>query len=165
MAGSTSARIHPRLPRQRRSEPLAVHGSIEEMHAERRANTVLAAIVLLAGCGKDVRSHLDQPFPKKLSAWKLFVGKPADLVPNRGVVPFDLNTTLFTDYATKRRFVWMPPGQAAVYKADEPFEFPQGNHPFEDVFLSRWRKRAPHRNAPPGQHQRRMDSAAVRLEQ
>lgn len=81
-----------------------------------------AGIFLLAGCGKDVRLYLSEPFPKKLSAWKLFVG----LNPNQRVVPYDLNTTLFTDYATKHRFVWMPPGQAAVYKTDDTFEFPKG---------------------------------------
>ncbi len=69
---------------------------------------------------------MEEPFPKKLSAWKLFIGAPAELHPNRGVVPYDLNTTLFTDYATKRRHVWMPPGTAASYRADDTFEFPKG---------------------------------------
>lgn len=80
----------------------------------------------LAGCGGGVRARLEEPFPKKLSAWELFTGNPAELHPNRGVVPYDLNTTLFTDYATKRRFVWMPPGAAAVYQADDTFQFPEG---------------------------------------
>jgi uncharacterized repeat protein (TIGR03806 family) len=85
-----------------------------------------ALLVLMAGCGRDVRTHLHGPFPEKLSAWRLFSGNPASLTPNRGVVPYDLNTTLFTDYATKRRFVWMPPGTAAEYRADDAFEFPKG---------------------------------------
>jgi uncharacterized repeat protein (TIGR03806 family) len=89
--------------------------------------TALAAITLaLAGCGKDVRTHLSEPYPKKLSAWKLFTGSPSDLSPNQRVLPYDLNTPLFTDYATKRRFVWMPQGQAAIYKADDTFDFPRG---------------------------------------
>ncbi len=82
--------------------------------------------LVLAGCGKDVRPHRSGPFPKKLSAWRLFVGNPADLKPNRGVVPYDLNTTLFTDYATKHRFIWMPSGQAATYKPDDTFDLPKG---------------------------------------
>lgn len=87
----------------------------------------LAAIVLaLAGCSREVRAHLDEPFPKKLSAWRLFVGNPSDLKPNRRVVPYDLNSPLFTDYATKRRFVWLPEGQSATYKPDDTFEFPKG---------------------------------------
>ena len=85
---------------------------------------LVAIMLALAGCGKEVRSHLNEPYPKKLSVWKLFTG--ADLKPNRGVIPYELNTALFTDYATKRRFVWMPPGQPATYKSDDTFDFPKG---------------------------------------
>lgn len=90
------------------------------------ALSVATLFLCLSGCGKDVRAHLREPFPKKLSAWKLFVGNPWELKPNQGVVPYDLNSTLFTDYATKRRFIWMPAGQSATYKADDVFEFPKG---------------------------------------
>ena len=87
----------------------------------------LGAIALsLGGCGRDVRSYLAGPFPKKLSAWRLFTGDAAHLKPNQGVVPYDLNTTLFTDYATKRRFVWMPKDQAAAYQANDTFALPKG---------------------------------------
>src|ERR1700676_1828227 len=87
---------------------------------------VAAFAVFLGGCGREVSPRFTGPFPKKLSAWRLFTGKGSNLTPNRGVVPYDLNTTLFSDYATKHRYVWVPPGQAAVYKPDEPFEFPKG---------------------------------------
>jgi len=80
----------------------------------------------LCGCGTQVRSYVKEPYPAKLSAWRLFVGTPAQLHPNRGVVPYDLNTPLFSDYATKYRFVWMPAGIAAVYDANKAFEFPVG---------------------------------------
>jgi uncharacterized repeat protein (TIGR03806 family) len=56
----------------------------------------------------------------------LFTGTPAELRPNQGVVPYDLNSPLFSDYATKFRFVWMPPGTSAVYHPTEAFEFPVG---------------------------------------
>ncbi len=85
-----------------------------------------ALIVLGSGCSHPVRSHLDEPYPKKLSAWGLFTGKAAQLKPNRGVVPYDLNTPLFSDYAAKYRFVWMPAGTSATYHATEAFEFPIG---------------------------------------
>lgn len=80
----------------------------------------------LSGCSKDVRAHLSEPYPKNLSEWKLFTGTPAELQPNQGVVPYELNTSLFTDYASKRRFVWMPKGTAATYKPDDTFDFPKG---------------------------------------
>lgn len=83
--------------------------------------------MLLAGCGHGgVRVYLEEPYPEKLSKWRLFTGKAADLTPNAGVVPYDLNTPLFSDYAEKRRTVWMPAGQAAVYHPTDAFDFPVG---------------------------------------
>jgi uncharacterized repeat protein (TIGR03806 family) len=88
---------------------------------------VLSFTALLStGCARKVRTHLDGPFPEKLSSWNLFVGAPSALTPNLRVIPYDLNTPLFTDYATKRRFVWMPEGTAAVYNAEDTFELPKG---------------------------------------
>ena len=99
---------------------------MREGRADVRRAVLSLAFVGLAGCSGNVRARLEEPFPKKLSAWKLFTGAAAELHPNFGVVPYDLNTTLFTDYATKRRHVWMPPGTAATYKGDDTFEFPKG---------------------------------------
>jgi parallel beta-helix repeat protein len=45
---------------------------------------------------------------------------------NAGGTPFDLTTPLFSDYAQKDRFVFVPPGQAATYDADNVFQFPVG---------------------------------------
>ena len=52
------------------------------------------------------------------------VGKKLTL--NTGVLPYDLNTPLFTDYAHKLRTVWMPAGKPASYSATETFDFPVG---------------------------------------
>jgi uncharacterized repeat protein (TIGR03806 family) len=87
----------------------------------------VAASALLVACGtRPVRPRLDEPFPTKLSSWHLFSGELARLKPNTGVLPYDLNTPLFSDYATKFRFVWMPAGASATYNADDTFEFPVG---------------------------------------
>jgi uncharacterized repeat protein (TIGR03806 family) len=45
---------------------------------------------------------------------------------NEGVVPYDLNTPLFSDYAHKLRTVWMPKGKSASYAAQSSFAFPVG---------------------------------------
>ncbi len=74
-----------------------------------------------------VRTYVQEPFPEKLSAWRLFRVTAAGVEPNRGVVPYDLNTPLFTDYASKHRFVWMPPATSAVYHGTETFQFPIGS--------------------------------------
>ena len=67
--------------------------------------------------------HLDDAYPQKLSQWALFTGK---LQPNQGVLVYQVNTPLFSDYADKFRTVWMPHGEAARYDANGVFEFPVG---------------------------------------
>ena len=87
----------------------------------------LAALAFL-GCSsrQSVKPHLEEPFPRKLSEWRLFLASSLPLQPNAGVLPYDLNTPLFSDYASKYRFVWMPPGTSAQYRDDAAFEFPVG---------------------------------------
>jgi uncharacterized repeat protein (TIGR03806 family) len=63
--------------------------------------------------------------PAKLSAYGLFADAKAT-VPAAGVEPYELNTALFSDYAEKRRYVYVPTGQTAMYKADGAFDFPVG---------------------------------------
>lgn len=62
---------------------------------------------------------------KLLSAYGLFRDGASQL-PSAGVYPYDLQQPLFTDYAHKYRFIYMPAGQSAAYSADETFEFPVG---------------------------------------
>jgi len=91
--------------------------------------TVLGCLALLIGCHtkpSPVQSFVEEPFPEKLSSWRLFVSLDPALQPNQGVLPYDLNTPLFSDYAAKYRFVWMPPGTSAQYQEDRVFDFPPG---------------------------------------
>ncbi len=45
---------------------------------------------------------------------------------NQAVVPYDLNSPLFSDYAHKLRTMWMPQGAAAGYAGTASFDFPVG---------------------------------------
>ncbi|AOS96987.1 Planctomycete cytochrome C [Microbulbifer aggregans] len=63
--------------------------------------------------------------PDNLSDWHVVEAIDGELSLNDGVLPYDLNTALFTDYAHKLRTVWMPAGTAAQY-GDENFEYPVG---------------------------------------
>jgi uncharacterized repeat protein (TIGR03806 family) len=96
-----------------------------------RVLAVSALLLGLAGLGcsrhRPVQSFVKEPFPKKLSDWHLFTTSSPTLIPNERVVPYDLNTPLFSDYAEKYRFVWMPAGTSAEYRADGAFEFPVGS--------------------------------------
>jgi uncharacterized repeat protein (TIGR03806 family) len=64
--------------------------------------------------------------PTKLSEYALFKGRMADMVPADGIMPYDLATPLFSDYAHKLRFVKLPAGQKAKYDPKEVFDFPVG---------------------------------------
>lgn len=62
----------------------------------------------------------------KLSEYKFFQGTLADLNPVEGVVPYDVNTPLFSNYAEKLRFVKIPEGKKATYNDTSVFDFPVG---------------------------------------
>lgn len=60
-----------------------------------------------------------------LSAYRLFTD-PGGRSPNLGVTPYALNTPLFSDYAVKSRFVFLPPGTNARYVETGVLDFPVG---------------------------------------
>jgi uncharacterized repeat protein (TIGR03806 family) len=63
----------------------------------------------------------------KLSDYKFFDGDMKDQVPALGVLPYAPSSVLFSDYAHKKRFVWMPNGTKATYDSDRtPLELPVG---------------------------------------
>jgi uncharacterized repeat protein (TIGR03806 family) len=64
--------------------------------------------------------------PQKLSSYGLFAGDPTEQRPADGVIPYALNSPLFSDYAEKFRFVKLPAGTKAAYRNDTVFEFPVG---------------------------------------
>lgn len=64
---------------------------------------------------------------QKLSDYKFFEGDIKDQVPSLNVIPYEPASSLFTDYASKKRFIWMPNGVAGSYVADNKIlDFPVG---------------------------------------
>ncbi len=61
-----------------------------------------------------------------LSEYGFFAGKLADQQPVNGVIPYTLNTPLFSDYAEKLRFVKLPEGATVSYNPKEVLDFPVG---------------------------------------
>ena len=49
----------------------------------------------------------------RVSDYRLFLNNEVTSSPNDGGVPFDLTTPLFSDYAVKYRFLFLPPGASA----------------------------------------------------
>lgn len=118
----------------------------------RFAVAMLWPLLLIAGCARPgadeaarasaapvspaVAIALDAPWtpvhffaegqPADLAEWNLLRVAGGRLQFNAGVLPYDLNTPLFSDYAHKLRTVWMPKGQAAAYDPEREFDFPVG---------------------------------------
>ncbi len=66
------------------------------------------------------------PYPT-LSEYNFFDGTLSDLEPVYGVLPYDLLSSLFSDYAKKKRFIWMPDAVSANYVSDySSLDFPTG---------------------------------------
>ena len=87
------------------------------------------ALALLSGCGTgapSVRLHDATAYPAELSLWGVVTAGGNKLRLGHNVLPYDLNTPLFTDYAHKLRTVWLPPGTQAAYHGEEAFDFPVG---------------------------------------
>ena len=95
----------------------------------RRLAGLIALCALLTACEPASRSVVLHPAdspPALLGAWGLMFADGDRLRLNAEVIPYDLNTPLFSDYALKLRTVWMPDGTSATYNADRELEFPVG---------------------------------------
>jgi len=105
---------------------------------------LLLLVFLAFSCGKDdsyvpiltdddpvqvspVVFEIDQVPYQTLTDYNFFEGSIKDLNPVYGVLPYDLISPLFSDYAHKKRFIWIPNGVSASYVDDYSiFEFPVG---------------------------------------
>ncbi len=66
------------------------------------------------------------PPARLISAYNLFQDV-ARQVPNGGLIPYTINTPLFSDYAGKHRFFYLPPGAQMVYDPEGPLVLPVGS--------------------------------------
>jgi uncharacterized repeat protein (TIGR03806 family) len=89
------------------------------------ALALLSCATTFAGPVNDEALLAAKP-PRLLSEYALFEDAE-NRIPAEGVLPYDLITPLFTDYALKYRFVYVPEGQTAQYRDSEVFEFPVGS--------------------------------------
>lgn len=103
---------------------------------------LIPIIALFNSCGKDeayipiteepievspVVFNIEQVPYQTLSEYNFFEGNIKDLIPVYGVLPYDLISPLFSDYAHKKRFIWMPKDVSAIYVNDySVLDFPVG---------------------------------------
>lgn len=96
---------------------------------------VCAAALLLMGVAPapprtsiapvDLARLMDPTPAPTLDAYRLFTDAGAR-APNADLTPYALNTPLFSDYAQKFRFAFLPSGAKAAYRPDSVFDFPVG---------------------------------------
>lgn len=68
---------------------------------------------------------LGGPYPL-LSDYRLFAGDPALQIPAPGVLPYEVAAPLWSDNASKHRFLVLPPGQVATPDPDDAWALPVG---------------------------------------
>lgn len=84
-----------------------------------RRVATLGLVLLLAGC-----AEASYP-PEQLSGWGLFTDAARQL-PAEGVIPYEINSPLFSDYTAKHRFLRLPPGGQITYTSEGDWVFPEG---------------------------------------
>ena len=94
----------------------------------RRWNATLLAALLTLGAapaptGVALNTLLAEAPAPKLSDYRLL---DAQGRPDPRLTPYALNTPLFSDYAEKERFLYLPPGTRARYRSAGVFDFPVG---------------------------------------
>ena len=62
----------------------------------------------------------------KLSDYGFFSGELRNLQPAEGVIPYHINAPLFSDYAAKKRFIYLPKGKKINYHNNDILAFPEG---------------------------------------
>jgi uncharacterized repeat protein (TIGR03806 family) len=92
-------------------------------------SAVCAVIVLTAAIddasGVNDAAILGDGYPATLSEFRLF-SDIARRTPARRVIGYSLNTPLFSDYAEKQRYLYVPAGQTARYEPDRVIDLPVG---------------------------------------
>ena len=69
---------------------------------------------------------LEDKFLDSLSEYEFFVDLKTQ-TPSEGVIPYDLISSLFSDYSFKKRFIYVPKGKKATLEKDWVFDFPVGS--------------------------------------
>ncbi len=104
----------------------------------RGASGLLAALaaLLLAACG-GVKHHQADAYPERLSAWGVIERSGDRMQIAEGVMPYEVNSPLFSDYALKYRTLYLPPGTSATYETFEALDFPVGTIVTKTFFYSK----------------------------
>ena len=90
----------------------------------------IAIVIYISSCtpsgtGKVSLDIAAKPF-ETLSQYNFFKGTLKNLTPNERIQPYDLISPLFSDYAHKARFIYLPDGKTVDYVEDKVLQLPVG---------------------------------------
>lgn len=101
-------------------------------------------VVVLAACSGSKKQEVieevslgvtqQSDYPQWLSEWKFFEEELKQLSPAANVLTYDINAPLFSDYAHKARFIYLPKGTQMAYHDSEVFDFPKGSVLIKNFF-------------------------------
>lgn len=89
----------------------------------------IALCLALSACGSGfgpIQIEAGTP-PDLLSDLNLIRVQDGEVVLNERVEPYTLNTPLFSDYAVKQRYMYVPEGEAATFDPRWTYEYPVGS--------------------------------------
>jgi uncharacterized repeat protein (TIGR03806 family) len=95
----------------------------------------VSIILFLTSCSTKAEPECEKAVPcippvqspyEHLSEYGLFRGELKNLDPIDGLLPYDLNTELFSDYAQKQRFIYVPEEESIAFTNSHVLEFPPG---------------------------------------
>ncbi len=91
--------------------------------------TACLGVVFMQGCNHDPSKEKDRPtrgfeFKESLSEYGFFKDDLKKFEPAKGVTPYNIVTPLFTDYAVKDRFIFLPESKQIQYAAYGVLDFP-----------------------------------------
>ena len=87
---------------------------------------VIASLFAFGLCSFHLHDSARTQPKETLSEYGFFKGKLSNLDPVESVVPYSVNTPLFSNYAEKARFVQIPEGSRVKYNDSASLEFPEG---------------------------------------
>lgn len=101
----------------------------------------LVTLLGLASCLSKSSHSIQTPgeglFFNTLEEYHFFEVRGDRLIPNESLVSYDVINALFTDYALKDRFIYLPEGSQAQLNSKGTFDFPQGTILVKNFFYSK----------------------------
>jgi uncharacterized repeat protein (TIGR03806 family) len=96
------------------------------MTANFKMNALLVVVISILGRPEFWLPSKVHGVKTRLSEYAFFEGNISALSPAANVFSYEVNAPLFSDYAEKARFIYLPPGQSMEYRAEQAFECPTG---------------------------------------